>query len=310
MKRIKYFAPILFAVILFSGCVQEEKIVPTEITSMSRFDFPEGTNSYDLIFDQLHNEYDTRIIYKQWSNKDWEKSWIAGVVSSQYKVYGEHYTGADSLQKIAEFYKKAFSYLDKDIARKVFPQYIYIINNWRYDWGPIGIAYPQKNLEGLDFWLLSFPASAYMGTDTERNIRGARCSVVNAYLELAVRKGIYVQPDGFTNGVDYNTKIYNKIEYSADPNYYLTRGFCDIVNTAKFTATSPLGELGPPASTLGGSTIGSDFLAFLRIGMFYTEAEMNEHYAGYTLLLSRYQLVKNYMKTKYNIDLNAIASGS
>ena len=83
MKKYYILITITLALLFFSACGDEEKLTPSDIDSMSRFEFPEGDSEADQIFSDIYDKFGVQVIYKNWVEKDWTKSWTnPGVVEN------------------------------------------------------------------------------------------------------------------------------------------------------------------------------------------------------------------------------------
>lgn len=122
----------------------------------------------------------------------------------------------------------------------------------------------------------------------------------------SIEKGVIVPPTGFLNGLDLTTELNTKNE--SDENYYLKRGYIDVVGEA-------FGEPSVPNSTVAsnpGNTYGPNnglllFQLYIRLAMYYDKETIQEKYGQYPLVMERYNWTVNYMKDTYKIDLQAIA---
>ena len=75
MKLYHLFALLLY-VSLLTGCYKEAPLVPTQMGSVAdKFDFPQGTASYDEVFQRINNEYGIKVIYKDFTENDINRAW-------------------------------------------------------------------------------------------------------------------------------------------------------------------------------------------------------------------------------------------
>ena len=149
------FLPVLFlsAVISLTACHKEEAIIPSNEGMPTRFEFPQGNQSWDQDIIDIQKKFGIYLIYKDFSTDDFNRSWTGG---------GGSYTGSDLTDEQARWYvdfmkDHIFAYLTPEITKKVLPIYYYMVYDFYIPntFGTITFKVPQNNyFEGLDFWLV------------------------------------------------------------------------------------------------------------------------------------------------------------
>ena len=119
-------------------------------------------------------------------------------------------------------------------------------------------------------------------------------------LEKACEKGNIIMPEEFQAGIDYKTEVESDPGTEGNPNYYAKRGFPgSSVSFLRLDALKKIEYTNPS----------KNFFAYIHLGMRYTSEELEAKHpkANNPLLWEKRQYVLNYMKTKYDLDLEAIA---
>lgn len=314
---------IIFALATaLTACSDDETLTPSAVDTMSRFEFPEGDSEYDKIFEQIYEEHGVQIIYQNWTEKDWEKAWkdpgLTGVSSS---YYGTHPSNGviDTLSIVAEFVRDdIFKHISPELTRKTLRPYIYLVNGYHtfFSFGTITLqSYSIRNENpGLDnvIWSpyslnTSYPNFLEGNAQTKHLIRCIYlwCDI----LEDAMNKGIIADLPSLSAGLDLTTAMYINSSYINDANYYLTRGFVNIVERLFNRSAAPpiSGNTIYPAaynSETGKKTL---LQHYIRFAMYYDEETINTTYGQYPLVMERYEMVTDYMLDVYGVDLKAIA---
>lgn len=144
-----------------------------------------------------------------------------------------------------------------------------------------------------------------------------RCVFIYLMMSAAIQNGIITEPAIFGELVDYSTKIWSDLNVQEgkatvdDPDYYKNRGFIAVVSD-QFTSESAPWHLSVFTHPSYAGYPHCDFLAYLKAAMYYSESEFRAKYPieSCPLINERYDIVVNYMKTEYGIDLQGIATGS
>ena len=128
--------------------------------------------------------------------------------------------------------------------------------------------------------------------------------------EAALQNKVINEPDSFKQGIDYTTAITNS--QKDKPDYYLTRGFINILARDFSKESSPYSIFEYTNASWDTKAYPyRDYLSYIRAAMFYTKEEFQAKYSPetYPLVNSRYEIVVNHIKNNYNIDLEGIAKG-
>lgn len=302
---------MLFA-ILFVGCSDEDSLTPSEL-EISRYDFPQGSESWDKNFDKIYQEHGTQLLYKEFTQKDLNKNWVedpfGAVNESSWDYYKEDST--DTLQVLSEYLKnRIFAYLNPEISKQTFKQYIYLLNRYqnKTTFGPVVNITPLPlTTEGIDNWIVSLPAALIYNenpTDEQKHIRDR---IIAEYFKTAFARGVIAAPKGFGNDVDYTTLV--ETSKTDSPDYFLTRGFVHFINY-QVTKASQMRSIpqGYKAEMMSKLRSGADFTNYIVALIF--DPDFNNTYKDYPLILKRAATVSDYMKDKYDIDLTAIAQSN
>lgn len=316
---------LLYSVVgcmLFTSCYDEDALTPGDRVLESRFEFPQGSNSWDEEAQDILDEFGIYLIYKNYAEDDFNRSWTGGTGGGGFQ---SNYTGSDlndtqAEEAIAFMQKHIFTYLNRDVIQKALPPYIYLAYDLsaRTEFIP---GYPAKSnvnisFEGLDYWAISWGGiqeiSTGLGTPpitspiapptTAKECWKMRGEFMQVTFRKAIENGGIEMPTGFGDNFDYKTAIQYADAYKDDPNYYMMRGFPGKMGFSGFNL-SPIykvTEMNPEKC----------FIAYVQMCMYYTREEFESQFAStYTLLAEMRQQVVDYMKEKYNIDLEAIAKG-
>lgn len=305
--KIKYFfiSLIVTVPLLFLSCDSEDNIIPTPIDTMSRFEFPEGNDEWDKAFENLYENHGCQMIYKKFDMNDLKKSWtVDGFISGDPQF--EHYENEEELNNIHKiFEEKIFKYLNPELSKKVFPPYIYLAKNYKAPffgmyWSPLAF-----DTGGMDAWVVSFDESLTLPSS------GKQPTIINKYVPgwiiaqyfkvAAINRSLINIPQKFIVETDYETKIDFYTE-TAD-NFYKKRGICHRMN---FQSQRVFGT--PNDKEFGENPIKYDFWNF--IVMLTVDLDFETTYTDYPLVVKKANLVLNYMKDEYNIDLQEIARQS
>lgn len=256
--KIKSIIFCTACLLLFAGCYKDDPITPSgRLTSGGDlvFDFPQGNNAYDDDIVAFANEYDIKVIYKDFTLAHFNRSWVASTMST----YNGYDTPADLAGKHAEFMiNQVLRCIPGEFAKKYYPPYLYLVYGW-HSVSVFGTSLSQYKWDGLDFYLVSlesdflepelplypgyrkthFPARS--GTDTPPVVTYSdtlrvRCDVLLRGIRNAVENGKIPIPSFFTTDFDYTTAVKAQAsktvitrdepgENADDPNFYMARGF-------------------------------------------------------------------------------------
>lgn len=328
MKSISYIW-VLFACLILTSCYEDDTIIPDEFGGSGRFEFPQGTNSWDEEIGEIYNNYGVRLIYKGIKEEDFNQSWLGGSTSSggfgTMTYHMRDCISDEMIQFYVSFMKDhIFSFTSPQIRAKVFPMYWYLTFDFYslYDLSPFYMGYTSLNdqgdLELMDFWITCFWGqtvaagvdplvgwkSPVAGNKTNYDVQ--RYIIMRNIIKAAFQRGNIVTPDEFSTGIDFSTALITgeSVENKLNPNYYLTRGFpgTAIVLQEGITHERPSSR----------PTSANDlFQDYIRMAMGFTAAQREEMFpsATYPFLKQKFDYVQRYMKQTYDIDLEAIANG-
>jgi hypothetical protein len=148
----------VLAALVLAGCHGEKDLVPTQLGSITdKFDFPQGTSEADEIFERIYEKYGTKVIYKDFTVMDLERSWVSQVDSGggEVKYMFDYVTDPDKLLEAARtFENKIFGLMPEETVRTIMRAYpyIYLLDNLHYQQaGKVytEIIYPVKPLDGI-----------------------------------------------------------------------------------------------------------------------------------------------------------------
>ncbi|MBS7156005.1 MAG: hypothetical protein KH112_10430 [Sanguibacteroides justesenii] len=170
----------------------------------------------------------------------------------------------------------------------------------------------ELKTDGFDYWAISFTDNE-IANPNQQTLKIRRAVFLYLMIEAALQNGIITEPNDFKNGIDYTTKIVKDNNQKDDPNYYMTRGFINIVNRnfkSREKVPSSISEYTNPSWEKEAYPY-RDFLSYVRAAMFYTKTEFQEKYSPttYPLINQRYEIVINHIQNNYGIDLEGIAKG-
>lgn len=313
MSKLKIALYALGCIFLLNACYSEDEIVPSEKKMVLRFEFPQGNNSWDEDIISINDNFGVCLIYTDLEESDFNRAWT-GAAGGLASMQGQ---GLNDEQ--AEFYTNfmkdhVFAYLYPELTKKVFPPYYYMA----YDYHAAFKLSPEMIMktdltfgtDGLDFWVtcLEGEPNLLLGGQTKRPETAEefllnRGEILYEVFKRAVDVGNIVVPDNFNDGIDYKTEVENRPGYEDEDNYYLKRGFPGTM-ASKFTSFSKL-------SDITSMTPAGNFVQYICLGMRYTKAECEEVFPSskYPLIHEKRQLVMEYMKEKYNVDLAEINKG-
>lgn len=313
---------ILFSIVVmgaFFSCYDEKALTPTEDgEGMSRYEFPQGTNSWDKDIEAIAEEFNVYLIYKNFKHADFNRAWSGGGLGIEY--YGEDLSD-EYAELSARFMKEhVFAYLNAKILPKVLPMYYYMVYDLHVINDIMGIFVfknPQTDYyQGLDFWAICLvgedPEDSGMMAGgekidfptTKREFFLRRGEVLKTILLKSCEKGNIEVPAGFETGFDYKTETLKKDEEIGNENHYLKRGFPGRMG---HFSEDGLGVL----NSIDDTNNARNFQDYICFGMFYSAAELDELYPRdeFPLLREKRDFVVKYLKTTYDLDLEAINEG-
>ena len=320
-------------VLLMIGCSKEELIVPSGNYKVIRHEFPQGNNSWDMEIKEIYDKYGVYLLYKDVTVLDLNRQWQSLGTGKLYS--GTEPEGEEVLFYVDYLKNAIFSNITPEMARTALPLKIYLLNDLKGldpdeedtggtggtgGTGPGGPGDPGTEIDpnfvpiktdGFDYWAISFSKNELDNPDP-RNMRIKSCTLLYLIIEGAIKSGVFIEPDSFKEGIDYVTPINNN--KPADPNYYLNRGFINIVYR-DFTPPYNMWEL-PVESTpwvIGDFTDRPinpddmpypDFFSYIRAALYYSESQFKAKYPEniFPLINRRYEAVVEYFLSE-GIDL-------
>ena len=317
MKSIKFLICISFISSFIIACYKEDAIVPTSAANSEKFTFPQGNETRDLLIKDIYDEFGVRVIYKNFKLNDFSITWTnpaGGRIG--YDVAVEHQ------DKAVNFIKDhIFDNLTPEITKSVLPPYFYLgdsIADYTLYPGILEAYSPVSYVyNGLDFWAfswngflgylkdlstgeISMNASAPMPPDNSFSIFYKRGVVLKEIFKRSVNNGNISVPEDFSIGFDFVTAT-NAIV--GNDNHTWKRGFPGQFTSATNFNISNLGRVTSTSEK-------QNFIDYIQLCMRYTPDSIALRYppAQYPLIHAKYPIVIDYMKNKYNIDLNKIAT--
>lgn len=334
MKPI-YNVWILLFCLTFSSCYDEDIIDPTPdpLALAGGIEFPQGDNPWDNDALEIYKNFGVKLIYKNITEKDLNKSWTnGGLGGSSSKIFENCLNDEMGAFYITFMKDHVFPYLNREVTDRVFPMYWYLVYNYSIfsSMVPGVLEYYVGLLEHdesqTDCWITCFwgdvahcstimygtmipsdPLDAWKtpiaGNKDSYTIR--RFKVIDEIIRTAITRGnIIIPEDEFDAGFDHSTPLVidELVESKANPNYYLKRGYPGNINSYSAAYSKP-GSENPP-------TAKETFIGYLQIAMRFTKEERETMWpsATYPFLSSKLDFVIDHLK-KYNIDLEAIAQG-
>ena len=115
--------------------------------------------------------------------------------------------------------------------------------------------------------------------------------------------GTIVVPEEFQVGFDYQTPVSYQDGYEHEDDYYIKRGFPGRILTSSFTFI--------PLQDISKITPQNNFIQYINLGIRYSKEEYEAMWPSseYSLIHEKRQFVIDYMKSTYNVDLEAMHDG-
>ncbi|MDR1415754.1 MAG: hypothetical protein LBI96_08090 [Odoribacteraceae bacterium] len=222
MKRI-YIARLLCVVLLgLWSCEKEEKITPEGPGSLlTNFDFPQGNDPWDAIFQEIYDTHNVKIIYKDFTDENWSHVWTPYQLGAP--VTGDRFETAEELTEVANYMKKyLFDFLDPSATRGVFRRYIYLIKDMKV------ADLPTKMVTGIDCWMFSPPVGVNVTSSYTNYVYAPKIKIFSDILATAFKNGNISLPASFYEGIDYTTEtVWYTFAYTNNnwANLWCRRGF-------------------------------------------------------------------------------------
>ncbi len=315
--KYKYTFSLIFLLATLVACNDEDKLYPRseDASSISRFEFPQGSNSWDSDLEEIANTFGTIPIYTAFDTLDLNQAW-SGTFTIKY--YGEPLSDEYAIFYTNFFKNHVFGFLKPELCKGVLPNYIYMVDDFRQVFaGAIGYAPKPCLWDGLDYWAFSFRAKEeniaykdygngliikyfqpYDLPQTPWEYKTRRTVILQNILVKIVSKDKVAIPAEFQSGGDLDySKKYSTV--ASAENYYMKLGYPGNMITTAYNFSNPSGTL----------TAKSVFTNYLQLGLRYTRDSVLIKYPQdkYPLIIKYYDITMKYMKDKYNWDIAQMA---
>ncbi|WP_065219185.1 MULTISPECIES: hypothetical protein [Butyricimonas] len=317
--KYKNIFSLIFLLATLVACDDEKKLYPRseDASSISRFEFPQGSNPWDQDLEEIANAFGTIPIYTAFDTLDLNQAW-SGTFTIKY--YGEPLSDEYAIFYTDFFKNHVFGFLKPELCKGVLPNYIYLVDDLRQVGAFTGGYVPLLCFwGGLDYWAFSFrakeenlayldygsiiirPYKPYDLPKTPWEYKMRRTVILQNILAKMVEKGKIAIPADFqTGGVfDYSKKI--SISVNAE-NYYMKLGYPGRMLETAYDFTSLQTNVTMDAKT--------NFASYLKLGMRYTRDSVLIKYPEdkYPLIIRYYDFTVKYMKDKYDWDITRMAA--
>ena len=301
--KMRYVVLCMLCLLFLTACEKEETIIPRTSNLPSRFEFPEGDDSWDHDLIDIYEKYVTMLIYKNLDSADFIRSWVAGGGGTAGRI-GKPLDG-----ELAAFYtdfvkRQVFAFLKPELVEGVLPNYIYLAQDLRLL--SYNRYYALANYwDGMDFWAfcLNMDKEGLSGKsfdlpETPWDYKLRRGVILQNIISKIVQKGKITVPAEFKENFDYTTPIkYNNVDTN-DLNYYVTRGF-----PGKFVETSYLNFMN--YMSVSDITPEKNFISYMHLGMRYSRDSVLIKYPRekFPKIIQYYDFTMKYVKDNYGWDL-------
>ncbi|WP_316847489.1 putative zinc-binding metallopeptidase [Pedobacter psychrodurus] len=281
MKIFRYLMTISLLSAVFLGCKKEETLTPSTIEV--QYKLPQGNHDYDPALVELNKKYGTFFLYK-WSAVDFASNpvYIGNGFNESYTadIADEAYVG-----KVLTFIQKNWlNYYSDEFLKNNLPFKVLLGQNLRMKASPTTKYTILSNYNQIT--LSNFSADFDLMTDAQK-----KTYVNNLHLE-------------FFNFINSRGKLDIPADFLTVTNY--TQTGVTAINYYTYGYVSYVVSLQDNKPT-------RDLLSYIAIITSKTKAELDatilkasNDTAG--LVKKKYDIIINYYKTKYNLDLQAIGN--
>lgn len=310
---------LVCAAVFVTGCSDEGKLTPSDPGNvMDRFDFPQGNNAWDDIFAQIYEDQGVRIIYKDFTDNDWQRTWTATGESSIYS--GDRFSEAELLAAAEFIDSYFFSFFAPGQARNIFKPYIFLVKDLKIN--QLGGGQEDIGIltAGLDCWVMSPRVGDNVDASNREAWVYAKVSVFCEMISGAVNDGTIVMPEEFYSMVDYTTTTRSSSSIGSNPSYYSDftprRGFLGILSNRNgdvyctdYYYNFPGGML--EVSTLDklreypGTEVSRFVMWILYDEWFFERFKDGRGWENCPILEKRVEILLDTFKDEYDIDLMA-----
>jgi hypothetical protein len=313
---MKQYYLLVLLVFLLTGCYKEKAITPMHLESITdKFAFPQGNTAADAAFKRIYDKYGIKPIYKDFTKKDIERTWLPTTSNPVFTVnYKWNYLTGSRLDSVASILEnKVFSLLPDTImkiAAQAYP-YMYLIDSFYEASNPAAFypKYPENALDGITVNLQTvantnnysykvfFPAYVAANFFMSALDRGA-ISLPASFNDLDRSRFIYQTSYNNANTVNEITGL--KDRYN---DYYARMGIFPMIQTAFTMGWIRTGR--HSAGYSGGNDVLTCFLWLCVDVNWKTYFQPGNIYENCPLLENRVWSFYNKMK-EYGIDFDAI----
>ena len=310
--KLKYLFSLVFLATLLA-CEDEKNLTPrsSDAASLSRFEFPQGNNSWDRDLEEIANTLKTILVYTAFDSLDLNQR-----CSGTYTISRLGETLDDEYAAFyADFFKNhIFAFLEPNLLTRVLPNYIYLVDDlrqkgsWTYGYTPLACLW-----DGLDYWAFSFRAKEenlavidygngfvykpYKPYDLPKGsweYKVRRTVILQNVETKIVEKGNVAIPVEFESGGDFDYSKSFSSSMTAD-NYFKKLGYLGQMTPTSYNFSNPSGKM----------TVQTNFTNYLKLGLRYTRDSVLIVYPPeqYPLIIKYYDFTMKYLKDKYGWDL-------
>lgn len=301
---------------------EEDTLYPRseDVSSLSRFEFPQGNNAWDQDLQTLANEFTTIPIYRGFDTLDLNRKWTG---TAEIKYAGKGLNG-----EYAEFYtdfikNHIFAFLKPELTQGVLPQYIFLTDELR-DRQQQGDYSRTFYWGGLDFWAIclhvkdsSLAEVNYGGNfiikmsypidlpQTSWEYKARRTIFLAEIARKIVEEENIEIPPTFSN-IDYTTANTDFTNQNAE-NYYLKKGIMDVITHAPAGYSDKYDFTKNSKTTTNNAT--TNFYSYIQLALRYTRDSVLIQYPQekFPKIIEYYDFTVNYLKEKYDWDVTKAA---
>ena len=300
MKTLLQAMMICCAAFFFAACDSEQEIIPTKLYDDLLFDFPQGRTEEDHELQKIQEAYGIYPIYKDVTYEMLNRAWV--------NLYPNMYIESTPIQEhhlpiYTSFLKEhIFDNFQAGKYNDLLPRYIFMVNDMHRVDNKVAKPHMFTKLDGVDFWAISFESENIEHLYSE-DLKKCRIVIVYEIICRAMKKGLIMEPENFTQGIDYKTIVYDH----PDPNSiynFMNRGFVEWIPEDFSRSGLPVTMNNLPIL----SQPNQDFLAYVREILNTTPRTFDAKYGTYKKVMERYKMVIDSFNAS-GIDLNKLATG-
>jgi hypothetical protein len=279
MKTLKYLILTAVMSIALTACKKEEVLEPSVIEV--QYQLPQGNHDYDPTLVDLNKRYGSFFLYK-FSTVDFAANpvYASGGFNESYlaDIADEAYVG-----KVLTFVQKNWLNYYPDAFLKA--------------------NLPFKVLLGQNLRLKASPTTKYTVLSNYNQITLSNFSA-DFDLMTAAQKKTYVN----NLHAEFFNFIFNRGKLDIPVDFTIVTNYTTATTTTNYNA---LGYVSLVVALQTGDRLNKDFLSYIALITSKTKAELDASVLKSTtdtggLIKKKYDIIINYYKTKYNIDLQAI----